>query len=329
MKITAFLAEQALAHEDGSLYITSGFLERVQYPAYPISRAQLAVAVHVLVAPEEIRASYVLTVDVRGVTNEVILGPAAVMLDAHPNGPKSADGELVLNCVLGLRDILLREPGVYRFLVRIDQSETVELKLLADIGPNPRRVVLQANPAAAQIRERQEAVAAFAAGDIDGAGGLFEKLRVQHPGDPDLANSLGFIRLSQNRIDEALSLFDESEHLGYSEPAILLSNRGAASYLAGRYLEANELFRHSLGARLVSSQLWLALITDSGIEPVFLNDVGEFLVLNLLNSAWAAYRSGEPGITNADALASMVAEVGDETSRTRFQASLSAMAAAR
>ena len=71
MKITAFLAEQALAHEDGSLYITSGFLERVQYPAYPISRAQLAVAVHVLVAPEEIRASYVLTVDVRTQCPEV------------------------------------------------------------------------------------------------------------------------------------------------------------------------------------------------------------------------------------------------------------------
>lgn len=284
MRVVAFLAEQALAHEDGTLYVTSGFLERVQYPSYPTTRAQLAVAVHALMPPTEVRQPHDLMVEARGVTGEVLLGPTRIPLEISPTGLKSAAGEFVVNCVLGLRDVQLREPGIYRFSVTIDGAETLELQLRAEIGPNPRRVLLNANPAAATVEERKEAIAAVTSGDLERAGQLFTQIRASHPQDADAANNLGFVRLLQHKASEALDLFDQAEHLGYTQTALLSLNRGAARYLAEQYREAYEAFAQSLGAQVTSSQNWLTLITRDTAELIFLNNLGEFLVLTLLNS---------------------------------------------
>lgn len=288
MKVTvALLADHAVAQDDGKVYVLGGGLDRHVSATFPCT-ISLALVVKVAFTSAECGREHRLV--------SRILAPSgqearpAVVYPLRPVLRPEVPGDVVsVPFVQNVKDLPLSEPGVYAFLIGVEDAETelARLELVALQGPNLR------GPAADVLTQSLNAgFQAFDAGHVDAAVTIYEKAAADFPNSPDVHNNLGFTLLVARQPERATQAFAEAARLGYPQNELLQANRACCAYLSGAYEEALEGFQTLLQTRLGSAFAVLCAIQGDDLHPLWLSSAGDLVALAALNAGWASVRSG-------------------------------------
>jgi Tetratricopeptide repeat len=304
----AFLAEYALAHDDGTYYVIGGFLERITAPRLPIAHPHISVVVRGRFADDECGRKHRLSLR--------ILWQAETEISSHLSvefEPESRDGSgSPFQCIFAVRDLVLPAEGQFDFVILHDgqQAARLPLAILASRTPRPETVEVFASPVAeGMIRVAAEAIlqdsmrsrvsrhlrdgfAAFTAGDMERASQAFREAIAQDASNPVAHNNLGYVLLGQGHPDDALAAFRQAAALGYREMEVLNVNLGCAAYLKAEYEEAFQAFTSCLRETRAGTPSELWLIIDGRLRSMPVQSVGAYVALLAANAAWAALKAG-------------------------------------
>jgi hypothetical protein len=306
---TAFLAEYALAHEDGRVYVVGGLLDAVNLAGFPGQLPHLSLVLKVKFSPDECGKGHVISFAGSNPGGDRLVGPALLPVVPALTAGKH-DEDVPFSCVFNMRDLILKAPGTYTFTVTVDETEVQTLNLTAaPIAETMRAVssVIRTPPVtihseAVQVagappdqtigspgwRNIEAGYAAFAAGHLPEAETAFRSAVELLASLPQAHNNLGFILLLMGKADEALARFGTAARLGYPEPEVLDANMACAEFASGNYEAALAGFTKCLTSARVRSTAYLVAIDDAQFHSVEVRAAGDYVALMALNAGWSA-----------------------------------------
>ena len=317
------LADYALAHDDGKLYITGGGITSLPFDQFPATQKRLALALSIELSRSEFDRAHELRI--------IAAGPAsppfkarAFQFSRKSSGPEK-DFETV-NFVSSMDDVVFNAPGLYSFNVRIDDQKLAEVRVKVQRKVAP--AVTEPVPATEAASFVDSGFTAFAAGDIAGAEQLFRSAITVLPTWAPPHNNLGFALLLSGAADEALHEFEQARRFGYEQDEITEANVGCALYLSRQYESAHAKFVECLRTRGLKGPSILYGIDGDSLFIENVRSAGEYSALMSINAAWSAKRVGD------DAAAQQYRNVAEATATTlslskRFDTSLSSLLAPR
>jgi tetratricopeptide (TPR) repeat protein len=303
--LTAMLADYALAHEDGKLYVTGGGITSLPFDQFPATQKRLALALSIELSRSEFDRAHELRIITEGPSSPP-LGPRAFQFSRKSSAPEN-DFETV-NFVSSMDDVVFDAPGTYSFNVRIDDQKlaTVRVKVQRKVAPAESEPA----PATESASLLNAGFKAFAAGDIASAEDLFRRAIAALPTWAPPHNNLGFALLLRGAADEALHEFEQALRFGYDQNEITEANVGCALYLSGQYERAQAKFAECLQTRGLKGPSILYGIDRDSLFIEHVGSASEYSALMSINAAWSAKRAGD------DAAAQQYRNVAEATATT-------------
>ena len=317
----ALLADYALAHPDGKLYVTGGGIRSLPFAAFPATQPRLAIALGIEVAGAELGKTHSLAIEATGPTADLVVKPITVSFLVPPRAGNPADSGYV-HFVSNMENVSFAAAGRYAFSVAIDGENLAELTLEA-VQTSGDGASLMAE----SVARLNEGYAAFARGEIDMAEQAFLDVVARYPTEAGGHNNLGFVMLAKDDARGALASFMKARELGYPQPEINEPNIACALYRLGDSRTAHEIFQQCLKGRIFRVPATLYGIDTSGLFPVQLNSAADYVSLMTLNAAWSALKSGDRPSADRHLQAAELADlaVRDDVGGRAFAESLRAL----
>jgi hypothetical protein len=306
----ALLADHALAHEDGKIYVTGGLLEVIYLDTFPGIHPNLSLVLRLSFGPLELGKRHQISVRVSDQHGRVLPTPE-VDVPVVPTA-SSSDAETVqFQCVFNFRDLVLPREGEYVLSVRANEVEVHSLKLRALLsGEQEARPTLATSSqhvligpmlqtpgsragsdAEAEVnRLLNRGYEVFAQGSADEAEAIFAGILTRFPDDGRAHNNLGFVLLSKGSAADALDHFRQAAQLGYGHSHLLNMNTGVCLFLIGDLRSALATFITCLQTGAPAQAGLLFALDDSRIWPTAIESPGDYLALAALNAGWTALR---------------------------------------
>lgn len=291
MKVAlALIAEYALAHPDGRLYITGGGIRTLPFSAFPAKQPRLSLALGIEFLPEEVGRAHAMTIEFVGPEKEQLLRPFEAFLTVPPDIER--DAPPYLHFVYNMENIALPAKGEHSFKVVIDGEDKCTVPLTVVETPGTKSPDIEA---AILLTDGHRA---FSQGDAATAEKLFraaiDRLAPQNPSGllAVAHNNLGFVLLPKDAL-EAKRELQRANELGYEQPEINDANLACAGYLLGEFGEALALFQRCLRSRGFEGFALLYGISEEELFPVPLRSASDYVALISLDAAWSAFRAGD------------------------------------
>jgi tetratricopeptide (TPR) repeat protein len=307
----AFLAEHAVAHDDGKFYALGGGIDRMEFQSFPAEPAALALLVKVRLTRDE--GDKVHTLEVAGIGPD---GKSFLPVVGFTVRPTQTPRQTIFQFAHTLRDLRFEGPGLHRFSIRVDSLEvaSVDLDIVKAEGP-----LEPASAGDTLSTTMSRGYAAFGRGQVEEARAIFEAAVREFPESAEAHNNLGFVRLVQRQPTEALESFLQAEKIGFTIPQILKANIGCCYFLVGDAKRALNLFKELMTSTFPAAGSVLVGLGRLGYLVIALGSPSDFVSLMALNAARCALAIGE--IDEAETFAD-VSQVGEyssnETTRARF-----------
>jgi hypothetical protein len=124
----AFLADFALAHPDGKIYVLGGGFDTIFASELPVRHPHLALVMNLQFAPTETGRTYAIEVRPQDSGGEPFL--AATTIQATPQRNLQApSAPVTFQSVLNYQGVQLRAPGEHKFSIVVDGQELVAVPL--------------------------------------------------------------------------------------------------------------------------------------------------------------------------------------------------------
>lgn len=286
MKITlAVLADFALAHADGKLYITGGGLHQLTFGKLPAVFPRISLALEVEFSPAERASTQTLLIQAADPAGQAFIKPELLSVAPTPTLVPVRASHVPI--VYHMQNLTFQHEGEYVFTVSIGTEQMVSLPLRATILPGLTTEL------SAMIDLLQQGFTAFGARDLDTAEGLFRSVIEAMPSFAMAHNNLGFVLLDKGQVDEALVEFQKAGETGFDRLELLDANMGCCHYLLGNPAASLYLFDGCLNSRSFSSGSILHGIGGDNLFLVSLPSAGAYTQLMALNAGWSAFRAGQ------------------------------------
>jgi hypothetical protein len=283
----AFLAEHAIAHDDGRFYALGGGLEHIEVQEFPAVVKNLTLLVRLGFDDDESGRIYPVELAGIGPDGKAFIPAAGVALRAGLGGRNR-----IVQFAHQLGGIQFPAAGEYHFSIRgggVEMSRIeVRVEQAVPTSPEDTLTALMA-----------KAYAAFEQGDLEEAKRLFQVVSEQFSESAEAHNNLGFVRLVTNDAPKALESFEVAERIGYFRPQILRANIACCWYLLGRVKEAQEAFASLVGGTFAAAGTTLVAIGKKSLRVITLSTPTDFVVLMALNAGRAAIQAGDPDAARA------------------------------
>lgn len=316
----ALLADFAVAHEDGKLYVTGGGIRSLNFPAFPATQPRLALALGLELAADELGKPHSMSIETIGPAEEPPVKPFAVSFTVAPDATEGG-GLPYFHFVRNMENISFPAEGDYAFMISIDGQtlRDVPLRVKKTIGPVP--------PGAQADVRLMEGYRAFLASEIALAEEIFRDVTVQFPTNPGGHNNLGFVLLAKGEGEAAKRAFLKAREFGYVQPELNDANVACADYLLGDPGAALIIFKRCLEAYGFKGQAVLYGIGASGLFPVQLRSASDYVALMMLNAAWSSLRVGDRVAATQYRAAAGAAELSrrEDASAQQFALSIRAL----
>lgn len=282
----ALIADYALAHPDGKLYVTGGGLRRISFPTFPAARPRLALALGIEVSGSELGKPHTLTIEVGGPDGKPVTMMPVVVNFAVPQQPNPTEPGY-FHFVSNMESVVFPVAGLFAFKVMIDgeERETIPLRAVSS-----NEATSESDEWSATLNRGYEA---FAQGDAGKAEELFREVLSRFPALAGGHNNLGFVQLARNNVAAAKASLLKARELGYPRPEINDANIAAALYLEGDVKAALELFETCLRERVFRIGAMLFGIDREGIFNVYVASAADYVSLMALNACWSARALGD------------------------------------
>lgn len=294
MRVTfALLADFALAHPDGKLYVTGGGLHQLVVGQLPALHPRISLALEVEFAPSERGSAHTVVIQAVDPTGESFIKPAllSVALAAPTIQVAPPHTQLVYN----MQNLTFHREGEYVFSVSIGGQEQARLPLRVTLVPG------SSTELSTLLQLLQEGFTAFGAKDLENAEQRFRAVIEAMPSLGVAHNNLGFVLLAKGQVEDALAAFNRSEEVGFERPELVEANIACCHYLLGNTAASFALFENCLNARSFTSAAILNGISGDRLFIASLPSAGAYTQLMALNAAWSALRAGKPEIAKARA----------------------------
>lgn len=277
------LADYALAHPDGKLYITGGGLGILRVPAVPYTIPHVSLAAVVEFDSAECGRPHSLRIKTAGPGGDPFLRDFEIWL--LPRQVADApDMPILVPMVYNVENVLLPRAGRYALslvwptgsyalpdfgVVKVEQPGSEDWTALNNLGK-----LAWANE---QLEEALEA---------------FRNVTRTHPGFAESHNNLGFVLLELGRPDEAKQAFIEAQRLSFEHPELLEANMACCEYLLGHADIALNGFSACYRVRSMPGPASLFELAGDQLRRRRLASAGDYAELMASNAAWSAYRAG-------------------------------------
>ncbi len=286
MRLTlAMLADFALAHPDGKLYITGGGLHSLQVGEFPATHPHVSLALELYAEPTDAGRAHTVLIQAHGPSGEVFIAPT--LLSAPSSSPISADPQFV-QFIFNMSEIVFPQAGVYTFAIDVDDIRQAEVALRVTQGVG---VQLESTAEAATLLAR--GYESFASGDLLAAEEQFRSAIEITPQFSMAHNNLGFVYLANGQVERALASFNRARELRFGRLELLDANCACCYYLLDNYSAALPLFETSLANGVFVGSSVLFGICRSDLFLVHLPSASAYSALMALNAGWTALRMGQ------------------------------------
>lgn len=310
----ALLADHALAHPDGKLYVTGGGIRSLALPAFPAVYPHLSLALGIEVQASDIGSEHQLVVEGYGPSGDPIVRSVSVTFRLTHTGEPPGYFHFVAN----MDNVALPAVGENSFVVSIDGNRLGDVRLRTE-----QRTPSSSDPEGVALFEAQSLVnagfAAFGRGEAEAAERFFRDAITRSPTLSSAHNNLGFVLLHRGDPQAALESFAEARRLGFEQNEITDANLGAALYTSGRTQEALAVFEDCLRTHVFRGPAVLFGIREGGLFPIQLTSAGEYSALMALNSAWSAQIAGRGEAAQQHLDLARASHFADETAEARFR----------
>jgi hypothetical protein len=282
--VLATLADFALAHDDGKLYITGGGIRRLTFRVLPAVHPRVSLALDVeLDAQDRSQQQHTVLIQATDSLGQPFIKPEVLTVSLTPTMLLSEADHLPI--VYHMQNLTFQHEGDHVFTVTIGGAET--------------SLPLRVNVAAGSATEWGEVAellgqgfAAFSNRDLATAERNFRAVLAVMPGFGMAHNNLGFVLLDKGQAREALAEFTLAGETGFDRPELLDSNMGCCHYLLGDPATGLQLFDRCLTERSFSTGSLLHGISGDQLFVVSLPSAVAYAALMALNAAWSAFRAG-------------------------------------
>lgn len=293
MKVpVAFLADFALAHQDGKFYVTGGFLPDLVADDLPVSLPRLSMGVRVEFDKDEVGKSFLIEIGAMEPGGGEFAKPYRLAYKAAFD-EQDPEGRPSLQFVYNMSNLVLRTDGQYTFTVSVNKQQKARVDLRVRLRPSG--LTDQPEPEIPEWHEEvQSGYLAFASGRQSEAVSIFTDLVARFPDVPVIRNNLGFVLLENGQAKEALDQFAMAARAHFDRSELLDANIACCEYLLGNYSSAETRFiRCSETRSYLGAQSYLYGLEGSEAFPVELLSAADYVALMDLNAAWAAHASGD------------------------------------
>jgi tetratricopeptide (TPR) repeat protein len=281
--LLAFLAEHAIAHDDGRFYALGGGLDTLEAESFPSRPQNLTLLVRFGFEQDELGRSYIVEVAGFGPDGKAFVPTAGLALKAaNREGPVPGTFQFAHQ----LPGIRFSMPGLYYFSIRIS-------------GVEAGRVEVRVSQASAKetgntlTEYMAQGYAAFRAGDLATAEQLFQIITEQFPDSAEGHNNLGFVRLVAKNVEGALRSFEIAEQIGFAPEQILKANIATCWFVLGRPQDALLVFSRLLGEASPAAGSILIALGRTAYHVVRLTSQTDAVVLMALNAGRSAMSAGD------------------------------------
>jgi len=127
----AFLADAALGHPDGKMYVLGGGIDTVFSPTFPFIAQPLSIVLKAEFEPDESDSPHLVEVQLLNSVGSALIPSlkTQVLPQRHSRWPERAVG---VQLVLGLAGLSFERPENCRFRVLLDSEEQVSLPLFVE-----------------------------------------------------------------------------------------------------------------------------------------------------------------------------------------------------
>jgi tetratricopeptide (TPR) repeat protein len=284
----AMLADYALAHDDGKLYVTGGALHQLRFGRLPAVYPRVCLALDLLFEPTELGSSHLVMIEAVDPAGQPYIKPAALTVTPPP--PTIDISRTHTQLVYSMVNLTFQAEGEHVFRVTIGGQVQASLPLRVTVVPG------SSTEMSALLHRIEEGFAAFGVGDIDGAEQRFRGVVDAMPSMAVAHNNLGFVLLSKGHAEEALASFKQAQEVGFDRPELLDANMGCCYYLLGTPQAALALFDNCLNARAFTGSSVLHGVKGDGLFLVQLPSASAYTRLMALNAGWSALLSARPDL---------------------------------
>jgi tetratricopeptide (TPR) repeat protein len=280
----AFLADFALAHPDGKLYVTGGGLHQLRFAALPGIYPYMSLALEVQFDPTERSVFQAVDIEVLDPRGEAFLKAPALSVGLPPSSIEVTGSHAQL--VINWHNLTFHHEGQYVFNVRIGTGPRTSIPLEVVLDPG------SATSISAVHQTLEQGFAAFTAGDLDAAE---QRFRAAIDAIPTLGvahNDIGFVQLTKGLVEEALISFNRALETGFDRLELLEANMACCFFRLGNYEASLALFQNCLSIRSFSGGAVLHGLGPQGLFLVSLPSAGTYTRLMGANAAWSAHRAG-------------------------------------
>ena len=239
----AFLADHAVAHDDGRVYVTGGGIDRLALSTFPSVYPQLALVLKVHFTEGECGREHIFQIRALDPSGRQFL-PLFGLAVIPERDPTRQDQLAPFQFVYRMHDILLHTEGNYRFSIELDNLE------VATISLSTERSATAAAQTGGGIDTLSRALdlgyATFIRGNVAEAQAIFERLADRFPRSPDAHNNVGFTLLAQSSPREALPAFERALEHGTRHPELVRANIACCLYFLGNAKDAFVSFQSLL-----------------------------------------------------------------------------------
>jgi hypothetical protein len=281
--LLAFLAEHAIAHDDGRFYALGGGLEQLEVESFPSRPQNLTLLVRLGFEQDEVGRGYTVEVAGIGPDGKAFVPSAGLALKADNRGGHAPGAFQFAHQLPGIR---FAAPGLYYFSVRISGVEAGRVEMRVSLAPTQE--------AGNTLTEYMaQAYVAFQSEDLPLAERLFQMITEQFPESAEGHNNLGFTRLVAKNVEGALRSFEIAEQIGFAPTQILRANMASCWFLMGRPRDAMHEFSRLMGDTFAASGSILIALGRDAYQVVHLTSPTDFVVLMALNAGRAAIQVSE------------------------------------
>jgi len=281
----ALLADYALAHDDGKLYVTGGGLHQLRFGRLPAVFERLCLALEMQFDPSEFGTAHVFAIDAIDPLGQPFIKPAALTVTSPPASVQASSNRTQL--VYNMLNLTFQHEGEYLFNVRVGPEVQVALPLRVAVVPGTSTEM------SALLHRVEEGFAAFGALDLDAAEEHFHTVTETMPSLAVAHNNLGFVRLTKGKVEEALATFKKAQETGFDRPELLDANMACCYYLLGVPAASLALYENCLTARSLVGTSVLHGLSSAGPFLVQLPSAAAYARLMALNAGWSALRAGQ------------------------------------
>jgi len=278
------LADYALAHEDGKLYVTGGGLHELRFGRLPAVYARVCLALEMQFDPSELGVAHFFVIDATDPLGQPYIKQQALTITSPPASAQATSNRTQL--VYNMLNLTFQHEGEYVFNVRVGDEAQAALPLRVTVVPG------SSTEMSALLHRVEEGFAAFGASDLDAAEEHFLAVTETMPSLAVAHNNLGFVRLSKGKVEEALATFKKAQETGFDRLELLEANIACCYYLLGNADASLALFENCLNARSFSAVAVLHGLSSGGLFLVSLPSAGAYTRLMALNAGWSAMRTG-------------------------------------